>query len=136
MVVAAELITALVIAGALAHLFAKTLRRRGKRGGFFWFFLLIFMVTWAGGIWLMPFGPIFMGIHWLPFVLVGLAGAVIVSLVARRRYPTNRHETIDLLEQAKDKREQEKVTYLSLNIVFWLALFVLVTAVVLRYVLR
>jgi MFS family permease len=136
MVVAAELVTALVIAGTLSYLFAHNLKRRGKRSGFFWFFLLIFMITWAGGLWLMPFGPALLGIHWLPFAMIGLVGAIVVSLLAGRRYPRNRHETIDLLERVEKGRELQKVTYLSLNIFFWLVLLVLVMAVVFRYVLR
>jgi hypothetical protein len=136
MVVAVELVTALVIAGTLAYLFARNLKRHGNRSGFFWFFLLIFLITWAGGLWLMPFGPAVLGIHWLPFATIGLAGAIVVSLLAGRRYPRNRHETIDLLERVEKGRELQKVTYLSLNIFFWLVLVVLAMAVVFRYALR
>ena len=136
MVVAAELITALVIAVTLASLAAGNLGRRGRRSGFFWFFLLIFMVTWAGGVWLMPFGPMIMGIHWLPFAVVGLIGAVLISLLAGRRYPSSRHETIDLLERTRIANAHENMTYLTLNAIFWATLFVLLAAVILRYVLR
>jgi len=136
MVVAARLVTALVIAGTLSYLFACNLKRRGTRSGFFWFFLLIFMITWAGGLWLMPFGPTLLGIHWLPFITAGLADAVVVSLLAGCRYPRNRHETIDLLERIAKERELQKVTYLSLNIFFWLVLFVLMVAIIFRYALR
>jgi len=136
MVVAAELVSALVIAGTLSYLFAHNLQRRGNRSGFFWFFLLIFMITWAGGLWLMPFGPALLGIHWLPFITVGLAGTIVVSFFAGRRYPRNRHETIDLLERIEKERELQKMTYLSLNIFFWIVLFVLVMAVLFRYALR
>jgi MFS family permease len=135
MVVAAGFITALIIAGTLSHLFAKTLKRRGKRKGFFWFFLIIFMITWAGGVWLTPFGPALLGIHWLPFILVGLVGAIVISFVAQRRYPRGRHETIDLLESIEEGRELEQMTFLSLNILFWIVLFMLLAAVLLRYIL-
>ena len=136
MVIAAELITALLIAGTLSYLFAKNIKRRGTRTGFFWFFLIILMITWAGGAWLMPFGPQLMGIHWLPFVLAGLAGAVVISFLAEGRYPRNRHETIDLLESIEEGRELEKMTYLSLNVLFWVVLFTLLAAVILRYILK
>ena len=133
MVIAAEFVTALVIAGTLSYLFARKIRRRGGRTGFFWFFLIIFMITWAGGAWLMPFGPQMMGIHWLPFILVGLAGAIGVSLLAERRYPRNRHETIDMLDAIEEGRELEKMTFLSLNILFWAVLVVLLAAILLHY---
>lgn len=136
MVVAAEMITALVIAGTLSWVFARRTRRRGRRSGFFWFFLMIFMLTWAGGVWLLPFGPTAVGVHWLPFALVGLIGAVVVSLIAKRRYPANRADTIDLLEDVRQERERERGTYLALNAVFWATLLVLALAVIGRYVLR
>lgn len=132
MVVTAELITALAIAVALAYLFAKNLGRRGRRSGFFWFFLLIFMATWAGGVWLMPFGPMVMGIHWLPFAVAGLIGAVAISLLAGRR----RTATIDRPGGGRGRQSAESQTYLSLDAVFWVLLLFLLAAVILRYVLR
>jgi hypothetical protein len=71
--------------------------------------------------------------RWLLFLAVGLVGAVVVSFLAGRRYPTTRHETIDLLDRAREGRELENVTYLSLNIFFWAVLIVLLGAIVLRY---
>jgi hypothetical protein len=129
------MVTALVIAVTLSYLFALNLKHRGRRSGFFWFFLIIFMITWAGGTWLMPFGPSMRGLQWLPFAVAGLLGAVIVSFLAGRRYPTSRHETIDLLERVEEEREFDKATYLSLNFVFWGVLALLLLAIVFRYVL-
>ena len=45
-------------------------------------------------------------------------------------------ETIDLLERVEEGRKFEKATFLSLNILFWVVLFILLTAVVFRYVFR
>jgi hypothetical protein len=132
MVVTAELITALVMAVALAYLFAKNLRRRGRRSGFFWFFLLIFMATWAGGVWLMPFGPVVMGIHWLPFAVAGLIGAVAISLLAGRRRPA----TSDRPGRDRGGQGAANPSYLSLDAVFWMILLFLLATVILRYVLR
>jgi hypothetical protein len=136
MIVAVDIITALIVAGVLSYLFARNLSRQGQRSGFFWFFLMIFMLTWACGVWLMPADTPIPGSRWLPFLIVGLAGAVVVSFLAGRRYPTCRHETIDLLERIEEGRELEKVTYLSLNILFWIVLFVLLAAILFRYALR
>jgi hypothetical protein len=135
MVIAVDLITALIIAGGLSYLFARNLKRRGRRSGFFWFFLMIFMATWAGGVWLTSFESMRPFSRWLLFFAVGLAGAFVVSFLAGRRYPTNRHETIDLLDRAREGRELEKVTYLSLNVLFWAVLLVLLAAIVFRYLL-
>jgi len=135
MVIAVDLITALIIASGLSYLFARNLKRRGERSGFFWFFLMIFMTTWAGGVWLTAFESMRPVSRGLVFLAVGLAGALVVSFLAGRRYPRNRHETIDLLDRAREGRELEKVTYLSLNVLFWAVLFVLLAAIVFRYLL-
>lgn len=135
MIVAAELMTALIVAGTLSFFLSRHFQRRGNRAGFFWYFLIIFMVAWAAGAWLLPFGPTLMGIHWVPFVGAGLAGAAVVFLLAGRRYPTNRHETIDLLERVEKERELEWMTNLSLKVLFWTVLLLLLAAVFFRYVL-
>jgi uncharacterized membrane protein YeaQ/YmgE (transglycosylase-associated protein family) len=136
MLIAADMVTALIIAGTLAYIFARNLMRRSRRSGFFWFFLIIFMITWAGGAWMMPFDAATQGLHWLPFLIAGMAGAVVVTYLARRRPPTNRHETIDLLESIAEERKLEKATYLSLGFIFWVVLFLLMVAIVVRYVLQ
>ena len=78
---------ALALAGILA---AFTGDRRTRRTGalplFLFLFFLLLMTTWAGGVWMTPFGPVLWGAYWLPF----LAVAVIVALLLAALMPPAR----------------------------------------------
>jgi hypothetical protein len=129
-----EILAALAVALLLSVLFAAVTPRERKRTGQFWLFLILFMATWAGGIWIRPFGPTLWGIHWLSFLLVGVLVALFLSLSRPRRGPHGRHETIDMLERMEQEEELETVTYVALGTLFWILLAFLVAAVFVRYV--
>jgi hypothetical protein len=138
----------LVIALLLSLLFAAIIRRRGPRSGFFWFFVLILMATWAGGIWARPLGPSLWGVNWLSFLIVGLIVALLVTLNALRdspgkQYPRverdaqlSRNQTQDLLEEVNRKKDSRQLTYVTLSIFFWLLLLMLIATILSRYLIE
>lgn len=130
----AEVIVALVVALVASVLFGFALRRRIPRTGFFWFFLICFLATWAGGIWIGPFGPSFKGLYWLPFVLVAVLVGFLLTALAPRRAPRGRIETLEMLEEIEQERKLEKLTYISFGLFFWIALFALIAVIIVRYV--
>jgi hypothetical protein len=130
-----ELYVALLIALLVSVLFGFALRRRIPRKGFFWFFLILFLATWAGGMWIGPFGPSFRGIFWLPFVLVAVLVGLFLAAIAPRRPPSSRIETLEMLEEIEKQRRLEKLTYISFGVFFWVALFALITMIIVRYAL-
>jgi len=67
-----ELLIAISISLVLSALFVLVIQRGERRTGFFWLFVVVFLVTWAGGVWLRPFGPTLWGVCWLGFLLAGL----------------------------------------------------------------
>ena len=136
MVVATELFLALAIAVLCSLLFSWMLRRGGPRYGFPIFFLAIFLITLAGGLWLKPIGPLGWGIYWLPFIVVGIVGSVLLFLAAPKRPPVNRRETLEMLDRIEQEKELEQTAYLSFNIVMRVLLVLLVAAVILAYLLR
>ena len=136
MIIAAELFVALAIAFALSLLFSWLLKRGGPRSGFPVFFLAIFLITLAGGLWLRPFGPLGLGVYWLPFIVVGIAGSILLFLAAPRRPPVNRKQTIEMLERVEQEKELEHLAYLSFNVVIRVLLIILVIAVLINYLLR
>ena len=100
------------------------------------FFLMIFLITLAGGLWLRPFGPYYMGIFWLPFVTVGIIGSVLLFLAAPKRPPANREETKEMLDRIRKERQIENTAYLSFTVVMRVLAVLLAAAVVLAYLLR
>ena len=131
-----EFAFALMIALVFSVLFAWLIRRQGPRGGFFWFFLIILLSTWAGGIWMAPFGPVLWGVYWLPFLVIAFIFSLMVSLSAHGRDLRTREETLKEIEDARKEKALEELTYVTLGVFFWFLLAALVVAIVVRYITR
>ena len=134
MMILKEFLTSLLIALILSSAFALATRKRGRRSGFGWYFLFILMATWAGGVWIRPFGPTWWQISWLPFLVFGLIVTFLVTLVAPRRPPSGRYETLEKLEQMAREKEFEKITYIALGVFFWVVFFILMMSIFTHYV--
>lgn len=131
-----EFTFALIIALVFSVVFAWIIRRQGPRGGFFWFFLIILLATWAGGIWVAPFGPVLWGVYWLPFFIVAFIFSLMVSLSAHGRQPRTREETLKRIEDARKEEALEELTYVTLGVFFWFLLVTLVVGILVRYATR
>lgn len=131
-----EFVFALTIAFVLTLLFALIMQRGGRRTGFFWLFWVIFLGTWAGGIWIRPVGPSLWGIKWLPFLLAGLLLALLLAGHVPTRPPQNRRETLNMLERIAQEEKLDKITYVSVNLFFWVMVVVFITVIITRYVVQ
>ncbi len=129
-----DLVVAFVVAFVLTVVFARMFRRHGPWESEFWFFVALFLATWAGGVWIRPFGPIIAGAYWLPFILMGILFALLLAAVTPRR-----QESAPRKSQESRDTEDAKVAALERTIaigwLFWVFMLLLVTAVLLRYLL-
>jgi hypothetical protein len=130
-----EFLMSLAVALIVCVLFALFTRSRTRRTGFVWFFLFILLATWAGGVWIRPFGPALANIRWLQFLVVGLLAVLLVALFAPLKPPQSRHDTLDQLEDMAEQRHLEKISYMALGTVFWMVLGELLWAVIANYAL-
>jgi len=130
-----ELLASLTVALVLSALFALATWKRGLRKGLFWVFLILFLSTWAGGVWMKPFGPAVWGIHWLSFLLVGVVVALVLAVARPRPKPQGRQQTIEMLERMEQKREVEQAAWITLTIFFWVLVLTLLSAIIFRYVI-
>ena len=130
-----EFLISLVVALVLCVIFALVSRRKARRTGFVWFFLFVLMATWAGGVWIRPFGPAWGDVRWLQFLVIGLLVVLMFALFAPLRPPRGRHETLDQLDEIAQQKELAKVTYITLGIVFWVILIIFILAIISRYVI-
>jgi len=128
-----EFLISLVVALVLCVIVALVTRRRARKTGFVWFFLFVLMATWAGGVWIRPFGPAMGDIRWLQFLVVGLLVVLIFALFTPLKPPQGRRDTLDQLEEIARQKELTKVTYITLGIVFWIILVILIIAIIARY---
>jgi Ca2+/Na+ antiporter len=130
-----EFLISLVVALVLCVIFALVTRSKSRRTGVVWFFLFVLMATWAGGVWIRPFGPTLSDVRWLQFLVVGLLVVLMFALFAPLKPPRGRRETLDQLEEIAHQRELTKVTYITVGIVFWVIFVILIIAVIARYVI-
>jgi hypothetical protein len=96
------------------------------------FFLIVFFGAWAGGIWLTPVGPVFLGVYWLSFFVVGLVFALILEGVAAFSRPTLEAEQATDKSDVKKEKEIESI----MGIFIWILLLILAGAIVLGYIRR
>ncbi|MFP4016245.1 MAG: hypothetical protein ACLFUI_04355 [Halanaerobiales bacterium] len=115
-----ELLFAIVIALLLAGLFGIGLRH-GDRD-FLWFFLIMILFIWAGGVWITPVGPLLWGVPWLSFLLVGLFFMLLfVAVIPENRYRRKRSETA------------EREAVFIVDIFFWVMIIGLSIAILAYY---
>ncbi len=102
--------------------------RRERAGTPLWmFFLILFLLIWASGIWITPFGPLVWGVPWLTLLLVGIIFALLLmALLPPPRRPRTPREAI---EQA----EAEEETTWAISIFFWLLVIFLIIVIVVGY---
>jgi Ca2+/Na+ antiporter len=129
-----EFLISVVVALVLCVIFALVTRSHRRRTGFVWFFLFVLLATWAGGLWIRPFGPALGDIRWLQFLVVGLLVVLMFALFAPLKPPKGRQDTLEQLEEIARQKEFAKVTYITLGIVFWVVLVILAIAIIARYV--
>jgi hypothetical protein len=132
-VVIREFFISLTLAVLLTGLYKLITWRAGRKAGLIWLFLTLFLAIWAAGLWLKPFGPILWGIHWLTFLIVGLIIVLFFLIVIPKEPPRGRHETLDMLERLEQKEKMEEITYITLNIFFWILLALLLAVIIFRY---
>ena len=115
-------IVALVLAGLSVGLLVAGLRVHGPWASSRALFLVLFLSTWAGGVWIVPFGPTVRNIYWLPFLLVAVLTSILIAAIEPPRDRTH-------AELAERERELE----LGLGVFFWVLVGALGLVVVLRY---
>jgi hypothetical protein len=112
-VVFASLLVTMVITWALSMISRRPLR------GLWLFFLVVFLATWAGQLWITPFGPQYWGVNVFSLVLVSTFFSFFVfALVPFKR------------------KEDEKAAVFILGIFFWIMIILLAAAIIAGYYYR
>jgi hypothetical protein len=87
-----DLFVALIVGLIIVSVVSRAFGTRGPWGSMLWFFLVVSLFAWAGGVWLVPFGPIFWGIGWLPIIFMGFLVSLLLT-AASPRTPRKRKNT-------------------------------------------
>jgi hypothetical protein len=124
-----ELLTALLMAVILAAVLVYGLRRRatGPLRGLPVFMLLLFLMIWAVGVWVRPFGPPILGVYWLGYLMVGLIFLLFLAATF------DRYEPADVAGKTPLNAE---AAAMSMGVFFYLLIFLLLAAIVAAYIHR
>jgi hypothetical protein len=125
----ADLLFAFVIALLLTGLFSYGFRKRDPWGNTFVFILLLFLLIWATGVWIPPFGPTIYDVAWIPMIVMGF----IFILLFAAAIP----ESPEMIRrrQAKPTPAVGEPAIVVLGGFLWLLLIVLLGAVILGYLI-
>jgi len=132
----AHLLIAILVALLGPIVLLPIISGRPKRNGdsvatsVLFFFLILFFATWAGGVWIRPFGPSMWGAYWLPFVLVGV---FVAMLLAAATEPARRDRARQHIEAPTETPVGTAVAMTAFGMFFWSLIIGLLVAVIARY---
>ena len=89
-------------------------------------FGILFLTSWAGGLWLNPVGPRMFGAEWMPFLLMGFVVALLIAAMSPGRRPQSR-------VQAQEAAAAEEVVGTTVTAFFWILAICLIAAITLHY---
>jgi uncharacterized membrane protein len=122
-----HLVFALLVGLILTAIFALIVRAKGPWTSLLAVFVLIFLASWAGGVWLLPFGSPLWGTYWLPFLVVGLIFSLLLGALV-----SSSPSTVEVVEPQKEEARRKRAV-LALGIFFWILVGVLIVAIIVHY---
>jgi hypothetical protein len=122
-----ESLLVLLITAGFTVIFAVGFRRHTDWRVLFPFFLILFLATWATGIWLTPMGPTLRGTFWIPFLVVGLLYALLLTALIPPSRPPH-----PLREEGR-KADEGRETLLVLDVFFLMLVVALGIVIIIRY---
>jgi hypothetical protein len=125
-----SVLLALILAMVLGYGFSR--RGPGPAGGMLFLFLIIFMFTWAIGVWIEPIGPVNWGVPWINYLLVALFIALLLGALIPPSKPRSPIiSKADMDEKIRDEARVVTATEITFGFFFWLLMIALfVTALV------
>ncbi|HJT36226.1 MAG TPA: hypothetical protein VJ783_29665 [Pirellulales bacterium] len=120
------IVVALVFTAILAAIFGREGYEEGGWATALILFGVLFLTSWAGGVWLTPIGPQLLGVPWLPFVLMGFVAALLLAAMSPGRPPRTRRE-------AREQAEAQEVVSTTASAFVWILAVCMIFAITLHY---
>lgn len=117
-----EIVASFLVALVITVFFSRVLKNKGPWDAVWLVFLTIFLASWAGYLWINPFGPLVLGVSVAPIIVVGLIIAFILAAVSTPARKT----TVEGEETPPD-------TKLAIGIFFWIVMALLMVAIASGY---
>ncbi len=91
---------------------------RGPWGSLLWFYIVVALFAWSGGAWLMPFGPVWRGIGWLPIIFMAVMASLLLTAASPRTYRRRPPESKEQAVVAAESRA-------AVDVFFWVVIICL-----------
>ena len=124
-----NVIIALLLATILTLVFAFAFRTRGPWNSPWAFFIVLLLAIVAAGVWLIPAGPRWNDVAWVPLVITGVLFALILAAATYskpRRDELNTNEVRDVKEEIP---KSTVATTAAFGMFFWLLLISLIAII-------
>jgi len=112
-----DLVVALIVGLIIVSVVSRAFGTKGPWGSLLWFFLVVSLFAWAGGVWLVPFGPIFWGIGWLPIIFMGFLVSLLLTAASPRTPRWRRASQKEITSEAE--------TRAVVDVIFWVVIICL-----------
>jgi hypothetical protein len=113
-----DLFAAIAFGLIIVFLISSAFSTKGPWGGLLSFFIVVALFAWVAGVWLRPYGPIWMGVSWLPIVFVGFLVAMLLTAVS----PRDRFNRFSKKRQSTEIEERKA----DADVFFWVLILCLV----------
>jgi hypothetical protein len=124
-----DLLFVLIITMTLTALFTVGFRRHRTWPVLLGFFVILFMTTWAAGVWMTPIGSSLWGVPWLSFLIVGILFALLLTAIIPLSISTRDRDNTSL--------EGERTVGIEIfNLFFLILIIALAMTVFIHYVKR
>jgi len=114
-----DLVFALAFGLLIVWIVSIVFGTRGPWGSFLWFFLVVSLFAWAGGIWLVPFGPRLWGIGWIPIIFMGFLVSMLLTAASPRNPRWRRRRA------SQEGLTSEAGTRVAVDVIFWVLIIFL-----------
>ena len=122
-----DLLFAIVTALLLTGLFGMLFRRMTVGEGLLLFFVILFLATWAGGVWIAPIGPLLFDVSWLSFLLVGLFVVLLLTILIPPARPRS------VVHETPGQVQAEAEAAIVMDVFFWVLIIGLLAVIVIAY---
>jgi hypothetical protein len=102
----------------------------GPWSGLLFFMFLLFLMAWAGGLWLPSMGPRLFDVALFPFVATALIGILLFAAVIPHR---SRGTMIAAIDETERRHHREDVAGVVMGSFYWIVVILLVAAIVKRF---
>ena len=95
-------------------------------------FLVVFLITLAGGLWIGPRGPMMMGSYWIPYlVIAGLTALLLANFISNRSTEVLRPPE----EELTKADSPQTASIAALGVAFWIFVCALIISIAVSFLL-